>query len=226
MLLVGRQERHPACKKLSGGLLAWLTFWSEMQTCIWPSWCHCHSLSLASVKSRLVLPFWYQLTRVVPEKGPLNVCVCSVSVFFSGCFLQNYSISCKWIFAGLWFGRFLALTLLVGWLEGRPACKKTEWWGADISVWSKVQTCIWPGWCHCHSLSLASVKSRLVLPVWYRLTRVVPNKGPLNGCACAFGEEQFVGSNLWSKNENNKRHEDFWIGCFRTYWVEMSGWCL
>jgi len=29
-------------------------------------------LSLASLKSRLVLPFWYRLTRVVPEKGPLN----------------------------------------------------------------------------------------------------------------------------------------------------------
>ena len=77
-LLVGRQEGHPACKKLSGGLLAWLSVWSKVQTCIWPSWCHCHSLSLASVKSRLVLPFWYRLTRVVPEKGPLNarVCVC------------------------------------------------------------------------------------------------------------------------------------------------------
>ena len=25
--------------------------------------------SLASVKSRLVLPFWYRLTRVVPDKG-------------------------------------------------------------------------------------------------------------------------------------------------------------
>jgi len=37
------------------------------------SWCHCHSLSLASVKSRLVLPFSYRLTRVVPDKGPLNV---------------------------------------------------------------------------------------------------------------------------------------------------------
>jgi len=24
-LLVGRQEGHPACKKLSGGLLAWLS---------------------------------------------------------------------------------------------------------------------------------------------------------------------------------------------------------
>jgi len=32
MLLVGRQEGHPACKKLSGGVLAWLSVWSDMQT--------------------------------------------------------------------------------------------------------------------------------------------------------------------------------------------------
>ena len=75
-LLVGRQEGHPACKKLSGGVLAWLYVWSDVQICIWPSWCHCHSLSLASVKSRLVLHFWYWLTWVVPDKGPLNGCVC------------------------------------------------------------------------------------------------------------------------------------------------------
>ena len=60
----------------SGGVLAWLSVWSEVQTCIRPSWCHCRSLSLASQKSRLVLPFWYRLTRVVPVKGPLNGCVC------------------------------------------------------------------------------------------------------------------------------------------------------
>jgi len=36
-LLIGWQEGHPACKKLSGGVLAWLSVWSEMQTCIWPS---------------------------------------------------------------------------------------------------------------------------------------------------------------------------------------------
>ena len=36
-LLVGRQEGHPACKKLSGGVLAWLSVWSEVQTCLWPS---------------------------------------------------------------------------------------------------------------------------------------------------------------------------------------------
>jgi len=27
-LLVGRQEGHPACKKLSGGVLVWLSVWS------------------------------------------------------------------------------------------------------------------------------------------------------------------------------------------------------
>jgi len=36
-LLVGRQKGHPACKKLSGGVLAWLSVWSEVQTCTWPS---------------------------------------------------------------------------------------------------------------------------------------------------------------------------------------------
>ena len=68
-LLVGQQEGHPACKNLSGWVLAWLSVWSEVQTCIWPSWCRCHSLSPVSVKSRLVLPLWYRLTWVVPEKG-------------------------------------------------------------------------------------------------------------------------------------------------------------
>jgi len=68
MLLLG----HLACKKLSGRVLAWLSVWSEVQTCIWPSWCHCHSLSLASVKSRLVLPSWYRPTRVVSGTVAVN----------------------------------------------------------------------------------------------------------------------------------------------------------
>ena len=84
MLLVGRQKGHPACKKLSGGVLAWLFVWSDGQICIWPSWCHYHSLSLAPIKSRLVLLFWYRLTWVVLDKGPLNLCVC-------GCDQQTYT---------------------------------------------------------------------------------------------------------------------------------------
>jgi len=36
-LLVWRQEGRLACKKLSGEVLAWLSVWSEVQTCIWRS---------------------------------------------------------------------------------------------------------------------------------------------------------------------------------------------
>ena len=36
-LSVGQQEGHTAGKKLSGGVMVWLSVWSEVQTCIWPS---------------------------------------------------------------------------------------------------------------------------------------------------------------------------------------------
>ena len=32
------------------------------------------------------------------------------------------------------FFAFSALTLLVGWQEGHPACKKLDWWGADVVI--------------------------------------------------------------------------------------------
>jgi len=85
-LLVWRQEWHPACKELSGGVLAWLSVWSEVQSCIWSSGCRCHSLSLASVKSRLVLPLWYRLTCGPGQRAVKRVCVCvCVCVHVVGC---------------------------------------------------------------------------------------------------------------------------------------------
>ena len=96
MLLVGRQEGHLACKKLSGGVLAWLSVWSEVLTCIWPSWCHCHSLSLASVKSRLVLSFWYWLTWVILDEGSLNGCMYVVCHLITLC-ISKRSFACRWI---------------------------------------------------------------------------------------------------------------------------------
>ena len=33
-LLAGWQERHQACKKLNGGVLAWLSVWGDVQICI------------------------------------------------------------------------------------------------------------------------------------------------------------------------------------------------
>ena len=77
-LLVGRQEEHPACKKMTDGVLVWFCVWSEV-VCI----CICllmplhpqTSLYLASFKSRLVFAFLvYRLMQVVPKKRPLNVC--------------------------------------------------------------------------------------------------------------------------------------------------------
>jgi len=68
--------RASGLKKLSGGVLVWLSVWSEVQTCILLSWCHCHSLSLASVKSVLVFTFLVPAHLGSPGKRPLNVCVC------------------------------------------------------------------------------------------------------------------------------------------------------
>jgi len=55
MLLVGRQEGHPACEKLSDEVLAWLSVWSEMQMiCISST---ATPSSLASLKSD-----WFNLS--------------------------------------------------------------------------------------------------------------------------------------------------------------------
>jgi len=70
--------------------------------------------------------------------------------------------------------------------SNRPV--KSEWWGVgvvicperDADCLNTVQ--LMP--CHPNTLSsLASFKSRLVLPFWYRLNQVVLEKRPLNGCS-------------------------------------------
>jgi len=70
-LLVGRQEGHPACKKLSGEVLAWLPVWSEVQMV--------EQMSLPP--HRLLLqqnPEWFTFLVAIypgcPGKRPLNGC--------------------------------------------------------------------------------------------------------------------------------------------------------
>jgi len=73
-LLIGWQEEHPACKKLSGGMLAWLYVWVKVQICIWPSWCHCHSLSPAPVNpDRFYLPGFTSLVLAHPGNPGQNL---------------------------------------------------------------------------------------------------------------------------------------------------------
>ena len=129
------------------------------------------------------------ITHWVPQIHVFNlhICLyCSPAGFFTLCTCSTSSVpapisSCHWCFQLVLehFQCFSASTLLVGWQERHPACKKTGWWGVGVVICLdfKVQTCTWPSWCHCYSLSLASVKSRLVLPFWCRLTWVVPEKG-------------------------------------------------
>jgi len=75
------------------------------------------------------------------------------------------------------------LTLLVGRQKEHPACKKTKWWGAGMVI------CLEQG-ADLHMAQLMPLtltascfsKIQMVLPFWYWLTRVVMDKGPLNGC--------------------------------------------
>ena len=111
--------------------------------------------SLASFKSRLVLPFLYRVTQVVLEKRPLNGCSsCGISSSTSSRSSSSSTVGMVWyrvvnvnLFCTIISKvcAFSALMLLVGRQEGHPACKKLS--GevlAWLSVWSEVQTCIWP----------------------------------------------------------------------------------
>jgi len=59
-------------------MLAWLSVWGEVRICVRPSWSHCHSLSLAWVKSRLVLvpAHWVIPHKVQRAIKQMCVCVC------------------------------------------------------------------------------------------------------------------------------------------------------
>jgi len=77
MLMVWQQEWHLACKKLSGGVLAWLSACCNdckvQMICIWSSWCHCHPIMSCPSKIQNGLPFCYRLTQVVLQKRLLTV---------------------------------------------------------------------------------------------------------------------------------------------------------
>ena len=72
-LSVGRQEEHPASKKLRDEVLVWLSVWGKVQIKLMPVYPKTHHL-FPQFKSRLVLPFWNWLTQVVLKTRPLNGC--------------------------------------------------------------------------------------------------------------------------------------------------------
>ena len=74
---LGGMKGIRSVKNLSSGVLAWLSAWSEVQTCVWPSGFHCHSLSLASVKSRFGFTIMVLADPGSPGRRAVKrVCVC------------------------------------------------------------------------------------------------------------------------------------------------------
>jgi len=107
-----------------------------------------------------------------PRLGTAGIC-CS-KVFLPKC--------CRCAFSAC---AFSALTLLVGRQEGHPACKKTEWWGAGMVICLEQGADLHMAKLMPLSLTVSCVSKILIgLPFWCRLTWVVPDKGPLNGCVC------------------------------------------
>jgi len=79
-LLVGRQEGHPTCKKLSAGVLAWLSVWSEVQRICRLAYAQLMPLPLTvSCFSKIQIGFTFLVSAHLgsPGKGPLNGFVCN-----------------------------------------------------------------------------------------------------------------------------------------------------
>jgi len=84
------------------------------------------------------------------------------------------------------FVAFSALTLLVGRQEGHPACKKTECWGTGVAICLERDANLHMAQLMPLPLTVSCFNKIQIgfFPFGYRLTRVVPEKGPLNGCVC------------------------------------------
>jgi len=74
-----------------------------------------------------------------------------------------------------------ALTFLARQHKGHPACK-TELWGTGVVICPQ-QGATGPADVTATPTFPASLKSRMVLPFWYRLTQVVLEKRSLNWCS-------------------------------------------
>jgi len=76
----------------------------------------------------------------------------------------------------------LYYSILVLW-QCRLGVRKSEWWGAFVLTLLErgAQFAYGPADATTTQSSLASLESKMVLPFWYQLTRVILEKRPLNG---------------------------------------------
>jgi len=118
-LLVGWQEGHPACKKLSSGVLAWLSVWSEVQTCM----AQLMPLPLTvSCYSKIQIGFTFLVQAYLGSPGKMAVkrvcvCVCVCAIYIVCLFILYAS---QLILFSLLFA-YLSSPLLIFSFEKIPA---------------------------------------------------------------------------------------------------------
>ena len=95
-----------------------------------------------------IVEWWGVGVVICLQRGPSSENVCSLSLaqqlgtHYHKTFAKSqdnniFKRHLKLYFFNLIFTcrPFSALTLLVGWQEEHPACKKTEWWGAGVVIY-------------------------------------------------------------------------------------------
>jgi len=82
-LLVGRQEGHPACKNWVMGCWRGYLSWARCRLAYGPADATATHHLLLQYNPEFVLPFWYRLTRVVPDRAIKCVCVCGAFYYSS-----------------------------------------------------------------------------------------------------------------------------------------------
>ena len=88
-LLVGQQEGHPACRKLSGAVLAWLPVWNGMPL---PLTVSCFS------EIQIGFTFLVLAHLVSPRKRAVKrVCVCHGVNLQLSCGAQKIEMSSDWL---------------------------------------------------------------------------------------------------------------------------------
>jgi len=138
----------------------WLSIICEVQmSCLWCSWCHCHTIisCFITIQHRQVILEKMPLNQWHSQNFPLGGLQYTLANFVI--FALNTTGISRHIltpYSSWWWCAFSALTLLVGQQEEHPARKKlSDGVLARLSVWDKMQICIWSSWCHCHPSSLA-----------------------------------------------------------------------
>jgi len=173
------------------------TFTSYVSVACWKMYGFTGSLSVyfGFLSKQIPVIAWYKSTSSVTHCELFTARVCAV---FNICLIPVLCHS-DWLWLTFNTIAFSALTLLVGWQEGHPACKKTERWGAGMVICLErdadlhmAQLMPLPLTVSCFS------KIQIGLHFWYRLTWVVLDKWPINVCVCVYSKGL-----LWSPSWEN-----------------------